>query len=1030
MKTIYKKLLFLVLLLPFSVLSQNVLTGIVVDKKSNQPLPGVNVTVQGAQQSTTTDFDGKFQLAKLKTNDKIVFSFVGYETTVVPYTGQKSINVSLDEAANQLQEVVVQVGYGSVKKKDATGSVTTVTSKDFNRGAIVSADQLIAGKAAGVRITNDGGSPDSTPNIRIRGGASLSASNSPLIVIDGVPIGIEGPAGANNPLNLINPNDIESFTVLKDASASAIYGSRASNGVIIITTKKGSNDGIKFNFSTSVTGGKVGKKIEVMDGPTFVKFIEEYHPTYTNLLGIADPNAAAGTVDDPTTPGVIEGRILSNTDWQDQIFRTSISTDNTFSARAKIFGDVPFRASLGYNKTEGLIKTNDYQRFTMSLKLSPTYWDGHLKVDFNAKGISTRKNNSDQGSLGSAVYMDPTKPVYDNSPTNIFGGYYQNTRLNGGKNLLDGAWNPVAILMQRNRPERIYRFLGNTELDYKFHYLPELRFVNNFGLDASSSVIDETYTDHSLATYQFNTGTDPNTNYVFNPGRNYYEAQTITNTTWDSYFMYAKNVNGFVNKFDVQLGYAYQNFKTDGNKVLYRYNADTGIRELNPDVNNPNYRYFHVLNLQSFFGRTNIDISKKYLITLSLRTDGSSLFLKDKRWGYFPAAAFAWKLKEESFLKDVSFVNDAKLRLGWGKTGQQDITGAVGFYPSTPLFTVAGSSSQYLPGSNLYSANAYNPNLTWEKTTTLNVGLDFDLFKNNFLSGSFDVYNKKTTDLLAKTAVPPGQGFTDSFVQNVGSTDGKGFELVLNVKPINTQNVNLEFTSNLAYNYTEVTSLKDASYISAQESGLGIQTGVFLARHAVGYQPYSAFVFEQVYSADGTPVVGAFVDRNADGQITDADRYYKALRPNWTFGLGFNFNYKNWDLSSSFRGQFGGQIYNQRKMSLGWIDSSVPINNNSLSNALNFYTGQADPSFQNIQGNIPFSDYYLEDATFVRCENIVLGYKFPHFTKSSSLRLYMALNNPFIITKYKGQDPENFNSIDNNFYPRPRMYTFGLSLDF
>ncbi len=1030
MKTIYKKLLFLLLLLPFSVLAQNVLTGVVVDKKSNQPLPGVNVTVQGAQQSTSTDFDGKFQLAKLKTGDKIVFSFVGYETNIVTYSGQKSIAVSLDETANQLQEVVVQVGYGTVKKKDATGSVSTITSKDFNKGSIVSADQLLAGKVAGVRITNDGGSPDSTPHIRIRGGSSLNANNDPLIVIDNVPIGNEGPAGANNPLNLINPNDIESFTVLKDASASAIYGSRASNGVIIITTKKGSNDGIKFNFTASVTAGKVGKKIKVMDGPTFVKFIEQYHSSYTNLLGVPDPSAPAGTVDNPLTPGVIEGRILSNTDWQDQIFRTSMSTDHTFSARAKIFKDVPFRASLGYNKTEGLLKTNDYQRVTASFKVSPTYWDGHLKVDVNAKGISTRKNNSDQGSLGSAVYMDPTKPVYDNSPGNIFGGYYQNTRLNGGRNLLDGSWNPVAILNQRDRPERIYRFLGNAEFDYKFHYLPELRFVNNFGLDASRSVIEETYTDHSLATYQFNQGTDPSSNYVFNPGRNYYEAQRITNTTWDSYLMYAKSLNGFINKFDVQAGYAYQNFKTDGHKDQYRYNTSTGIRELNIDQNNKNNRYYHVLNLQSYFGRANIEFAKKYLVTLSMRTDASSLFLKNKRSGYFPSAAVAWKLKEESFLKDVRFINDAKLRIGWGKTGQQGITDAVGFYPSTAFFTIAGNTSQYLPGSNLYSANAYNSNLTWEKTTTYNIGLDFDLFKNNFLTGSFDVYNKKTTDLLAKVSLPPGQGLSDTFVENLGSTDGKGFELSLNVKPIQTDDVNLEFTSNLAYNYTKVTNLKSITYTTDYNSNIGIQTGAFLARNPVGYQPSSAYVFEQVYAADGSPVVGAFVDRNGDGQITDADRYYKALRPNWTFGLGFTFNYKNWDLSSSFRGQFGGQVFNQRKMSLGWIDSSVPITGNSLSNALNFYTGQADSSIQNIQGNIPYSDYYLEDATFIRCENIVLGYKFKHFTKASSLRLYTAINNAFILTKYKGQDPENFNAIDNNFYPRPRMYTFGLSLDF
>ncbi|HNP31882.1 MAG TPA: TonB-dependent receptor [Flavobacterium sp.] len=1028
MKTIYKKLLFLFLLLPISVLAQSTLSGVVLDSKSNQPLPGVNVIVQGAQNSTTTDFDGKFQLGGLKSGDKVAFSFIGYDSQILNFSGQKSVSISMNESANQLQEVVVQVGYGTVKKKDATGSVTTVTAKDFNKGAIVSADQLLAGKVAGVRITNNGGQPDAAPNIRIRGGASLSASNNPLIVIDGIPIDSNSPAGVSNPLNLINPNDIESFSVLKDASATAIYGSRASNGVIIITTKKGSSDGIKFNYSANFTGGKVGRKIKVMDSSTFVKFIEEYHPTYTNLLGVDDPTTSA--TDDLSTPQV-EGRIISNTDWQDQIFRNSFSTDHTFSARTNIFGNTPFRASLGYNKTEGLVKTNDYQRITMSLKLTPTYWNNHLKVDFNAKGVSSKKNNIDEGgALGSAVYMDPTKPVYDDSPDNRFGGYYQNTRLNGGRYILDGSWNPLAVLEQRYRPERVYRFLGNVEFDYKVHFLPDLHFVNNIGLDASRAVIEERYSDNSIATYRFNQGTDPNSNYVFNPGRNYYEAQRITNNTWDSYLLYTKNLSGFIKKFDLQGGYSYQNFKNDGHKDLYQYNNDTGIRELVVNSANPNNRYFNVLNLQSFFGRTYIDFAGKYLLTVSFRADGSSLFRKDKRWGYFPAAAVAWKLKEESFLKNVSAVNDAKIRIGYGKTGQQNITDAVGFYPSTPLFAVGSSSSQYLNGTNLYSAIAFNPDLTWEKTDTYNLGIDLDLFKNSFISGSFDIYKRKTTDLLAKVALPPGQGLSDSFIKNVGSTESKGFELNLNIKPLKTDNASLEFTSNLAYNYAKVTDLKDVTQITAYESNIGVQTGVYLARHAVGFQPYSAWVFQQLYNADGSPIVGAYVDRNGDGQITNDDRYFKALRPNWTFGFGINFNYKNWDLSSNFRGQFGGQAYNQRKAALGWTDEVLPVNTNTLSNALNFYTGQADPLFQNIQGNTPLSDYYLEDATFLRCENIVLGYKFPKFIKSSSLRLYAALNNPFIITKYKGQDPENFNAIDNNFYPRPKQYTFGMSLDF
>ncbi|WP_396192521.1 SusC/RagA family TonB-linked outer membrane protein [Flavobacterium sp.] len=1027
MKTIYKKLLFLLLLLPVTVLAQSSLEGVVLDSKSKQPIPGVNVVIQGASTGASTDFDGKFRLSNVKNGDKVVFSFIGYTSQTINFNGQKSISVSLVEEANQLQEVVVQVGYGAVKRKDATGSVDVVTSKDFNRGAILSADQLLTGKAAGVRITNNGGQPDSAPNIRIRGGSSLNASNNPLIVIDGVPISNDNPAGVNNPLSLINPNDIESFSILKDASATAIYGSRASNGVIIITTKKGTSGDVKFNYSSNITAGKVGKKIDVMNGSEFTRFIQEYHPQFTNLLGVDDPSTLIS--DDPSTEQ-IEGRILSNTDWQDAIFRTAISTDHNISARANLYGKIPFRASLGYNRSEGLVRTSDYERFSYSLKLSPSLIDDHLKVDLNAKGILTDKNSIDEGgSLGGAINMDPTRPIYDRSATNRFGNYYQATNLNGGRLLIDGQSNPLAILEQRTRPERALRFLGNVELDYKMHFLPELRAVVNVGLDASRARIRESFSDNAIATYRFNQGTDPNTNFVFNPGKNYQEDQTITNTTWDSYLMYTKALDGLVKKFDVQGGYSYQRFKNDGNRENYRYNDITGIRELLPNANNPNNRYFNELVLQSFFGRTNIDLANKYLLTLSFRADGSSLFREDKRWGYFPAAALAWKLKEESFFKNSNAINDLKLRIGVGRTGQQDITGAVGFYPSTPLFTLGSDTSQYLNGSNLYSARAFNENLTWEKTTTYNLGLDFDIFKNNLISGSFDIYRRNTTDLLAQTPVPPGQSLSNLFIQNVGETESKGFELNMNIKPIQTEDYSLEFNTNIAYNYTEVTDLSGLTSIPAGGS-LPSGTGVGIAYHAVGFQPYSAWVFQQLYDVDGSPIVNSYVDRNGDNQITNDDRYYKALAPNWTFGFGFNFNYKNWDLSSSFRGQLGGQVYNAQQLKLGWTDKARPVNSNSLSNVLNFYDDAADSSFQNINGNIPFSDYFLEDATFLRCENIVLGYRFNKFYKTSSLRVYGALNNAFIITKYSGQDPENFGSIDNNFYPRPRMYTFGLSLDF
>ncbi|PIF01054.1 MAG: SusC/RagA family TonB-linked outer membrane protein [Maribacter sp.] len=1014
MKKIKQCLLLAVFMIPIGIFAQTTVNGTVTDQTTGGPLPGVSIVVVGTSTGTATDFDGNYALT-VDDDAVLQFSYIGYKTLNIPVTGP-NLDIVMEEDMAQLDEVVV-IGYGTTTVKDATGSLTAVTSEDFNKGAIVSTDQLLTGKAAGVRITNSGGAPDAAPNIRIRGGASLSANNNPLIVIDGVPIDNTNPAGVNNPFSLINPNDVDSFSVLKDASAAAIYGSRASNGVIIITTKKGTSGNPKFNFSSNTSISTVSSKIDLMDGPTYSKFINEFHPLFTNKLGVERGGR----------------RTLYDTDWQDAIYRAAVSSDHNFSARANLFQKVPFRFSFGYNNTEGLVKTNDYERYTTSVKFTPTLFDDHLKIDINAKGISSEKNAVDEGgALGGAVNMDPTKPIYDNSPDNRFGGFYQNTIILSERLSLDGQYNPLALLLQRTRPEKVQKILGNVEFDYKMHFLPELRAILNLGLEASTADIEESYSDNSLATYRFDSSNnDINTNYVFNPGVNYRENQSITNQTMEAYLAYAKQYEeGFLTSFDVQGGYSYQNFRNDGNKEIYQYDINTGLRRLQISEQNPNNRYFNELNLQSFFGRTNLNLLDKYLITVSFRADGSSLFNEDDRWGYFPAAALAWKVNEEDFLKDSQVVNDLKLRLGWGKTGQQDITGVVGFYPSVPLFESGSSTSQYLQGAALYSAKPFNKDLTWEKTTTYNAGIDFGLFDNRLINGSFDVFYKETSDLLARVGIPPGQGLTDQFVKNVGKTESKGFEAILNATLLGNESTNLEFYSNLSYSRSEVTDLQDVSRISADESGIPTGTGVKIGYHTVGYQPYSAWVFRQLYDTDGNPIHGAFADFNGDGVTDNADRYYRSLRPNWTFGFGFNFNYRKLDLSTSFRGQFGGQVYNSRRLTSGWVDKAIPNNSNSLNNVLDFYSGAANYNFTNIRGNVPFSDYYLEDATFLRCENIVLGYRLDDILKNTSARVYGAVNNPFIITNYSGQDPENFNAIDNNFYPRPRSFTLGLSVDF
>ncbi len=1031
MKTIYKKLLFLFLLLPFGALAQSTLSGSVVDSKSNQPLPGVNVTVQGANKGTSTDFDGKFQLGGLKSGDKVVFSFIGYDSQTVNFSGQKSISVSLNESANQLQEVVVQVGYGTAKKKDLTGSVSVISSKDFNKGAILSADQLLIGKAPGVRITSNGGEPDSAPNIRIRGGSSLAVTNDPLIVIDGVPIDNQNAAGNSNALSLINPNDIDTFTILKDASASAIYGARASNGVIIITTKKGSSSGKpQFNYSNNFSFGEVNKKIDMMNSSKFVSFIQQYHPTLTNDLGIADPNAPIGTVDDLTT-SAIEGRIIYNTNWQDAIFRKTISQDHNFSARANIFGNVPFRASIGYNRTEGVVRTNDYQRISGSFKVTPTFLNNHLKIDVNAKGLTSKKNAIDGNAvIGNALNMDPTKPIYGDSPNNRFVGYYQETYLNPTDPLnryttFGQPINPVAILDQRTRPEIINKFIGNIEFDYKMHFLPDLHAVVNLGMEASETNIREIYSNNSIQTYQFNQSTDPSNNYVFNPGLNYRERQTIVNKTFDAYLLYTKKLNGFVSRFEAQAGHTYQNFLNDGIKDNFQYNQTTGIREPNINTQNPNNRYYNRLVLESYFARTSVDLLSKYLFTFTLRADASSLFAKDKRWGYFPAVGFAWKMKEEGFLKNSNTFSDLKLRLGYGITGNNDIRGTAGYYPNSPLFGNGNPNGQYLPGVNTYTALPFNSQLQWEKTTTANIGIDFELFKSKFISGSIDAYYRKTNDLLAKVPVAPGQYLTNLITKNVGSLTNKGVETNLNVKAVTTDNFSLSFNGNIAYNIGKIDELGGVNRLVDDASGLPVQTGVKIGYNAVGEQPYSFAVFEQVYDTAGKPIPNVYVDRNGDGQITEADQYYVAVRPNWTFGFGTTLNYKKFDLTASFRGQLGGKVYNSRNLVAGWSDRTIPTLGSALTNVLD-----TSFNFVNVNGNIPFSDYFLENATFLRCENVTLGYKFDKLIKSASVRIYAAVNNLFIVTKYTGQDPENFNGIDNNFYPRPRVVSMGLNFDF
>ncbi|MFG6687373.1 SusC/RagA family TonB-linked outer membrane protein [Mariniflexile sp. HNIBRBA6329] len=1034
MKTIINGILLFLFFVPTNILAQTSIKGTVTEQSTSLPLPGVNILVKGTTNGTATDFDGEYQL-QVNQGDVITFTFIGYQTQEITYTGQTVLDVVLVEDTASLDEVVV-IGYGSVKKEDLTGSVDVISSDDFNQGAVVSPDQLLQGKAAGVRITSAGGQPDAAPNIRIRGGSSLSGNNAPLIVIDGVPLDNGGVAGVGNPLSLINPNDIDSFSILKDASATAIYGSRASNGVIIITTKKGTSGEAKFNFSarTSISSISNSQQIDIMDGDTFVKFVQMYYPNNLGILGVPVGSVSTSQPVSQIISTTEGDRAIYNTNWQDAIYRTAVTKDYNFGVRANLLQAIPFRASIGYNNTEGVVKTNNYERITASIRLTPKFFDEHLKLDINAKGTLVDKNAVDDGgAIGGAISMDPTKPIYDNN--SIFNRYYQQLRASNdanNPNAKAGASNPLAVLEQRIRPEKVKRILGNIELDYKFHFLPELRAVVNLGLEAAEADIKERFAENAVNAYTL--VPDPSVTlgtYIFNPGLSFAERQTITNTTLESYLAYRKEFdNLFINNFDIQGGYSYQNFKNDGNKDEFMNDETSGVRIPNVDPLNPNNRYFNELNLQSFFGRANINLADKYLLTASFRADASSFFTKENRWGYFPSAALAWKVKEESFLKNSNIVNDFKIRIGWGETGQQDISGQVGFYPSIPLFEIGSPQSQYLSGVNLYNAKEFNPDLTWEKTTTYNAGVDFDFFKNSFLSGSFDIYKKETTDLLVLTNVPPGQALSDQVIQNVGTTESKGFELNLNMNPVKTETFNLAVNGNLSYNYTEVTDLKGVQQINAKDGGLSFGTGNILLKHAVGQQAGSAWVYKQVYDTNGDPILGSFIDLNDDGRITEADRYYRAIQPNWTFGFGLNLDYKNWNFTASFRGQLDGEIYNSRRLTHGEIQNVKSQDGTFFNNALNFFNGAANPVFTDIIDPIQYSDYFIEGASFLRCENIVIAHILNNVIKNATLKIYGAVNNPFLFTNYSGQDPENFLGIDNNFYPRPTVYNLGVNIDF
>ncbi|HLP65329.1 SusC/RagA family TonB-linked outer membrane protein [Flavobacterium sp.] len=979
MKTIYKKLLFLLLLLPFSVLAQNTVEGVVLDAKTSQPLAGVNVVVQSTNQGTSTDLDGKFKLSKIKNGDAITFTFIGYKSETVQYSGQNSITVSLTEEANQLQEVVVQVGYGAVKKKDATGSVALITTKDFNKGTNVTAENLLNGRVAGVTV-NTSGAPGSGSEIRIRGGSSLFASNSPLIVIDGLPIDNTTNTGSTSVLASINPSTIESISILKDASATAIYGSRASNGVILITTKKGGKKlSVDYNFQYGT--GRLMNKVDVFGADEFREIIAQQRPGDVSDLGTA------------------------NTDWQEEIYRRTDFVDNNLSVRGNLFKAIPARLTIGNTYQEGLRLTNKFNRNTISLALNPSFFNDHLRFKVNAN-YANENNRFADGVEGSAIRFDPTQPVYDDSSP--YGGFFEYYNPSNNQLTPQTVRNPVSQLLQTYDKGENNRFYGNFELDYKLHFFPALRGVVNLAFDEANGERTR------LAGLQAaSSGSNNNIPY----GTNEYSESTRRNKLLDAYFVYNKKFNNLV--FDLTGGYSYQKFESSrfetGNVNDPNLpTGPTGFPRFTPDTD---------VVLVGFFGRSNLNYNDKYLLTLSYRRDGSSRFSKDNRFGNFPSVAFAWKMKND-FFKDSKLISDFKLRLGWGITGQQDIPAANDYLQK---YNIGSGSSQYFFGpavTPIAISAKLSPDLKWEETTTYNLGLDYGLVDNR-VTGTIDVFYKESKDLLVEAAVADGSNFSNTAWQNVGSFTTKGIELGLNFDVIKSNNLNWNLNLNATKFERRISELiYDADIrVGDNLAGTGTQGQVFRD----GYTPYSYLLYKQLYDTAGNPIEGAYADLNGDGIINADDKYiYKNPDPDATFGLASTMNYKNLDFSFNLRASVGNRVFNSVAARGAQYDQLT------TGGALgNIPTSVLDTNFTTTS-DVVLSDIYVENASYLKMDNITLGYTFPKWLEGkASLRLFTGCQNVFVITEYSGLDPEiTNNGVDNTIYPRQRSFLFGANVKF
>lgn len=955
--------------------------GEVTDAQNGEALIGATVMVEGEKGGTVTDFDGNFSLQVSSSAKKIKVSYIGYIDKVLSISDNMKVKLESDSKA--LADVVV-IGYGTARKSDLTGSVATVKSKDFNKGLVSSPEQLINGKVSGVQIMSNSGSASAGSTIRVRGGASLNASNDPLIVLDGVPLEQGGISGnSSNFLSMINPSDIESMTVLKDASSTAIYGSRASNGVIIITTKKGQQGAVKVNFNTTNSLQTRAQMVDMLSRDEFVNVI--------NQFGTDNQKSLLGT---------------ANTDWNDEVYRTAFGTDNNLSVSGSIDKWLPFRVSVGYYNQSGLVRKDNVERWTGNVVLTPSFFQDHLKLTINAKGTLNNNSFNNGGAVWAAATFNPTIPVY--SGNDKYGGYNEALDADGYP-VNAGVRNPRGLVDLYDSKSKVSRFIGSMDVDYKVHFLPDLKLHATVGADyakGDGTVYVPAYAAQSYNKDESLGGSD----YKYGPQKNENRLLTL-------YANYAKYFEDIKSNVDLTAGYDYQYWKSTTPLYYTKSAAGTNLST----VKASDYR--HVM--LSYYGRINYSFDGKYLLTATVRRDASSRFSKDTRWGTFPSVALGWTLTEEPWLKNQKVLSNLKLRASYGVTGQQE---GIGNYNYLPVYTysVAGTEAfingQYI---NTYRPEAYVSDLKWETTTSWNFGLDFG-FLDGRIGGAIDFYTRKTKDLLASVPTAAGTNFSKTILTNVGNVDSKGIEVSLNATPIQTK----DWEWNLSYNFTwQNMKVKNLSLIKGG-SQTNVKVGPSIDAYqfqvlSEGYEPYMFYVYHQLYdSKTGKPIEGAYADLNNDGEINESDLYrHHSPAPKYIMGLSTSLRYKQLTLGMSFRANIDNYVYNGMGMSTGAFET-VSYNNSQLNN-LN--TSFLKTGFKTRQY---LSDYYVENASFLKLDNLSLSYNVGKINKWASLTVSAMVQNVFTITGYSGTDPEVPNGMDNSFYPRPRTYSVSLGLQF